>query len=112
MREKMFKIRILALLIASSTLTDEALADEKIQYGKEIAEQYCVECHDISPEGAFKTYPPSFASIAAFRSENDIRGRIKFQPIHTGMPRFAYILMPDEFEPLVAFMLSLEYGSE
>ncbi len=108
----MLKKLILVLAAIGSVASTQALCDENTQRGKELAEQYCANCHDISPAGAFKTYPPSFASIAAFRSENEIRGRIKFQPAHIGMPRFGYILLPDDFEPLIAFILSLERKTE
>ncbi len=105
------KQAVLLILIGILSATP-ALSDDSVQRGKELAEEYCVRCHDTSPAGAFKTYPPSFASIAAFRSEGQIRSRIMFQPIHIGMPRFGLILMPEDLEPLVAFIQSLERKSD
>lgn len=76
--------------------------------GLALAEEYCVRCHDIAPGGAAKTYPPSFASIAWFRSEDLVRVRILFPEMHAAMPAWANWLSPDEVDSLVAYIVSLE----
>jgi hypothetical protein len=43
--------------------------------GEKLVKEHCVRCHDISPSGAFKTYPPSFASIAVYWSDEQIYAR-------------------------------------
>ena len=76
--------------------------------GLALAEEYCARCHDIAPGGAAKTYPPSFTSIAWFRSEDQIRPRILFPNLHAAMPAWANWLLPEEVDSLVAYILSLE----
>ncbi|MEQ8966318.1 MAG: cytochrome c [Azospirillaceae bacterium] len=87
-------------------------ADDAVDHGRELAQEYCVACHDISADGAFKTYPPSFASIAVFRSDDQIRGRIIFPPSHSTMPQIGYLLEPESVRDLVAFIRSLEQPVE
>ena len=78
------------------------------EHGSQLAAENCSRCHDVSPKGAFKTYPPSFASIAAYRSEDQIRARIIFPPLHSAMPESSYFLMADDINDLVAYIMSLE----
>ena len=54
-----------------------------IENGAVLAGTHCARCHDISMDGAAKTMPPSFASIAAFRAEDQIRFRILFPQMHS-----------------------------
>ena len=84
-----------------------ALADDP-EKGQELAQQWCTRCHDIEADGAFKEYPPSFASIAVFRSSDQIYGRIMFPPLHANMPEVGYILTPGNVDDLVSYILSLE----
>ncbi len=79
------------------------------EIGREIAAEHCIRCHDVAPDGAWKMHPPSFASIAAFRSESQIRARIWFPvSLHSGMSMLASILTPDSVEHVMAYILSLE----
>jgi mono/diheme cytochrome c family protein len=78
------------------------------EHGSRLAVENCSRCHDVSPEGAFKTYPPSFASIAVYRGEDQIRARIIFPPLHTAMPEPIYFLMAGDVDDLVAYIMSLE----
>ncbi len=75
--------------------------------GKLLAEQYCVRCHDISENGAFKQMPPSFAAIAVYRGDDQIWGRIMF-PVHTGMPPMWEFLQPENVGHVTAYIRSLE----
>ena len=59
--------RLALALGALAVLAAPALAEEEpyLASGARTAEALCVQCHNISPGGAFKLYPPSFAAIAA-----------------------------------------------
>ncbi len=93
----------LALAAAPASAEGDAAA------GKALAEEHCARCHDVSAEGAFKTYPPSFASIAAFRPTEQIYSRIVFPVTHSGMPDTAfYMLSRGEVDDVVAYIESLE----
>ncbi len=76
--------------------------------GRELAEEWCARCHDISPGGPFKLSPPSFAAIAAYRAADDIRWRIQFPPVHAAMPRLGFVLDAKALDDLTAFIQSLE----
>jgi mono/diheme cytochrome c family protein len=77
--------------------------------GAEFAAQNCSRCHDIGPDGAFKQFPPSFASIAAYRSREQIYYRIVSPPSHSGMPDVAfYLLEREQVEDILAYIASLE----
>lgn len=94
--------------IVALALCGPALAQNAIEKGKEIAEDYCVRCHDISPDGAMKQHPPAFAAIAKFRSEEQIRSRIWFPSVHSGMPNFGVYLHATSVDGLTAYIVSLE----
>ncbi len=85
-----------------------ALAEGDATRGAEIAEEMCAQCHDIGPSGAFKTYPPSFASIAVFRADDQIYGRILFPQLHSVMPQMAGTLSSGDVANLVAYIRALE----
>ena len=81
--------------------------------GEKLAKEHCARCHDVGPGGAFKTYPPSFASIAVYRSDDQISARIMFPTLHSAgspMPEFAQIFILDakNIHDLVAYIRSLE----
>ena len=77
--------------------------------GAELAAEHCALCHDVTAEGAAKLYPPSFASIAGFRTPEQIYARIVFPAMHSGMPEVAfYLLGKDEIRNIVAYIVSLE----
>jgi mono/diheme cytochrome c family protein len=79
------------------------------QAGAVLAKEHCSRCHDIAPGGAFKQYPPSFASIAAFRSEEQMYARIVFPAMHSGMPDVAlYLLDPEQITNIIGYIMSLE----
>jgi mono/diheme cytochrome c family protein len=92
------------LLGLSSPVT--AQSDE--QNGAELALDWCARCHNVEPGGPFKLYPPSFASIAVYRSVEHIRAQIAYPPLHTNMPRLSHILTPSNVDNLIAYILSLE----
>ncbi len=102
---------IVAAAVLSMTASG-VLAEGDMDAGRMLAEKYCVRCHDISADGAFKTYPPSFASIAVFRDPDQIKSRILFPQLHTPMPQMGYLLDPDNIDDLAAYIVSLEKKPE
>ncbi len=76
--------------------------------GEKIAREWCTRCHNVEAGGPFKLHPPSFASIAVYRSADQIHGRIMFPPFHSNMPQVGYILTPDNVDDLIAYIISLE----
>jgi len=89
-----------------STLT--AQADGDVVAGEKLAWQVCARCHNVERSGPSKQYPPSFASIAVFRSPEQIRGKIIFPPLHSSMPQLGTYFTPDNVNDLVAYITSLE----
>jgi len=87
--------------------TDETAAAE-IHPGAEIAAELCARCHDISPGGAFRQYPPSFAAIGVFRPASEIRWRIVTPPLHVSMPQMAWFLTPEAVDTMVDFIATLD----
>lgn len=96
------------LAAALVVLGGSALADGDAGNGAELAAEHCARCHDISPGGAAKQHPPSFASIAGFRPEEQIVARILFPELHSAMPAWNQWISRDEVDDLTAFILSLE----
>lgn len=76
--------------------------------GRAIAENYCVNCHDIEPGGAPKQHPPSFSRIASYRPVEQIKYRITYPAYHASMPKLAELIYPGQVNDLVAYILSLE----
>ena len=77
--------------------------------GQRLAREYCAICHYVEADGAFKLAPPSFAAISIYRSDNQIRNRIFYPPVHTGMrPQLGFTFSSDNVEHLVAYIRSLE----
>mgnify|MGYP003402711860 FL=1 len=100
--------RLRATLITSATvlaLSPAAFAADPVA-GRKLAEEWCARCHNIEMGAPFKLQPPSFASIAVFRAENDIRGKI-ISP-HIGMPEITWTLPVGDIDHLVAYITSLE----
>ena len=97
---------LFAALLALMTTSGHAEGDEV--EGEKLAREWCTRCHNIERDGPFKQHPPSFASIAVYRSDEQIHGRIMIPPLHSNMPQIAYILMPDNIDHLIAYIRSLE----
>ncbi|MFA8386828.1 MAG: cytochrome c [Pelagibaca sp.] len=102
------KCLCLGVSIALTGLASMAMAQEgNITMGRQIAEEYCVACHNVDPGGAFKQEPPSFAAIAIYRSPQQIRERI-VTPIHAAMPRYTEYMIGGNIDDMVAYIASLE----
>jgi mono/diheme cytochrome c family protein len=79
--------------------------------GEAVAKDNCVRCHNISPGGQFKEFPPSFAAIAVYYSDDQIFEHIFFPPLHSTMFESVsplYTLSRDQVWDLVAYIRSLE----
>lgn len=96
--------------IAAAMLAAPAMAQEAgdATAGRDIAEEFCVRCHDIADGGEMKTYPPSFDSISVFRSTEQIRARIIFPDLHSSMPAWGTFLDMGQVADVVAYIRSLE----
>ncbi|MGJ8586002.1 MAG: c-type cytochrome [Marinosulfonomonas sp.] len=79
-----------------------------VDNGAYLAAENCARCHDIAEGGGAKTMPPSFASIAAFRAEDQIYVRIMFPQMHSPMPAWSMMLSSDEVDDLTAYITSLD----
>ncbi|MCB1492448.1 MAG: cytochrome c [Rhodobiaceae bacterium] len=101
---------MLAVAAACAMVSAPAFASGNAEQGAKVAAEHCARCHDISPDGKFKQYPPSFASIAVFRAEDQIRGRILYPPQHASMPQLGFVLTREEIDDLVAYIVSLDKG--
>jgi mono/diheme cytochrome c family protein len=89
-------------------IMSSAHAEGDAAAGRALAEEWCVRCHNIEPGGPFKLYPPSFASISAYRPADGIRAWITYPPMHGGMPQVGFMLTPENIDDLVAYIVSLE----
>lgn len=76
--------------------------------GAALAAEHCARCHNIAAGGAPKTMPPSFASIAAFRADDQIYMRILFPQMHSPMPAWSLMFSTDEVADLTAYIVSLD----
>ena len=95
--------------ILSGVWVSAAGAAGNIQNGERTAREACVICHNVEKNGAFKQHPPSFAAIAVYRSDNQIRNRIFYPDVHSGMRQhLGFVFSVDKIEDLVAYIRSLE----
>jgi mono/diheme cytochrome c family protein len=76
--------------------------------GGAIAQQQCARCHDVAKGGAFKMMPPSFQSIAIYRTKPDIWARIIAPSPHAAMPDMTWTLTADDVQDLLAYIVSLD----
>ena len=103
----LFNVLTYACLLGASV--SAAYAQGSILEGERAARQSCVICHNVEQNGPFKQRPPSFAAIAVYRSDNQIRNRIFYPDVHSGMRRqLGFVFSVDTIEDLVAYIRSLE----
>ena len=104
---------VLAIGMISVSATQSIAQDsDMIAEGRELAQEWCSKCHNIEAGGPFKLHPPSFASIAVYRSAEQIYGRIITPPVHSSMPQVAYVLTTENLEVLSSYIQSLESDSQ
>ncbi|MGB8316178.1 MAG: cytochrome c [Aestuariivirga sp.] len=76
--------------------------------GRQLAEKWCAKCHNIEKGGPLKLNPPSFASIAAYRTSDVIAGKVIAPSMHSGMPDTMWVLQREDIDNIVAYITSLE----
>ena len=96
------------IIVAIAALTASPGLAADVENGRVLAEENCARCHDIEPAGAAKLHPPSFASIAGYRPEEQIEARILFPALHSPMPAWINWINREEIDDLVAYIQSLE----
>lgn len=101
-------VRAILSVLLLGWLTATAFADGDIDSGRELAEQFCTQCHNIEADGPFKLMPPSFASIAVYRSPEHIWGIIALTPLHSEMSSVGQYMDNQSLDDLVAYIVSLE----
>jgi mono/diheme cytochrome c family protein len=106
----MSKSLVVCGLLTSLLLAGVARAADEGDAGKGrlLAEEKCARCHNIEKGAAFKLQPPSFQSIAIYRTRQDIWGRIISPSPHSGMPDMMWALTPDQVQDAVAYITSLD----
>lgn len=98
----------LVVLTVLAFWASSAFAQEiSVTMGKNIADEYCSECHSVRPDGPFKQDPPSFAAIAKYRSADQIKQRI-ISPRSHQMPRYTQYMIGGNIDDMVAYIVSLE----
>ncbi|MFN4142929.1 c-type cytochrome [Aestuariivirga sp.] len=101
--------RYLIALSLILCLPGAALAQEgDAAKGQEIAQAQCARCHDVTKGGAFKKMPPSFQSIAIYRTKPDIWARIIAPSPHAAMPDMTWTLTSEQVQDVLAYILSLD----
>jgi mono/diheme cytochrome c family protein len=102
--------KILAVLFMTAALVpSSALAQEgDPARGETIAQQQCARCHDVIKGATFKKMPPSFQSIAIYRTKPDIWSRIISPSPHAAMPDMTWTLTADQVQDVLAYILSLD----
>jgi mono/diheme cytochrome c family protein len=76
--------------------------------GRKLAEQWCAKCHNIEKNAPFKLNPPSFASVATYRTYDNILGKVIAPSLHSGMPETQWFLQKKDYDDLLAYIISLE----
>jgi mono/diheme cytochrome c family protein len=104
LRKTLLTFLLPALVLAMS----QSVCAADVAAGRKLAEQWCAKCHNIDKGAPFKLNPPSFASIAVYRPSDVILGKIITPAMHSGMPDTLWTLQREDFENLLAYVISLE----
>ena len=83
-----------------------ASAFGEVEEGREIAQRWCAECHQVAPEGSATDVAPGFPAIAKDHAYTDARLRGWLADPHPPMPKLQ--LSRREIDALVAYLRSLE----
>lgn len=98
---------VLSLTLGLTALPASAQEGDAAR-GLAIAQAQCARCHDVAKGGAFKKMPPSFQSIAIYRTRPDIWARIIAPSPHAAMPDMTWTLTTDEVQDVLAYIVSLD----
>ena len=104
---QLIAVLLLALMLGALTMAPGRAEGDAV-VGEKLAREHCAKCHDVEPGGASKLFPPSFASIAAYRSARQIYARIALPTVHNNMPPLGYVTFGDNIDHLTAYIVSLE----
>ena len=94
-------------LILLATMSQSVYAADAAA-GRKLAEKWCARCHNIEKGAPFKLNPPSFASIAAYRTEDVILAKAIAPSMHSGMPDTMWVLQRSDVDDIVTYITSLE----
>ncbi|MBK1657543.1 hypothetical protein CKO45_04780 [Paracraurococcus ruber] len=85
-----------------------ALEQERLAYGRAVAENWCANCHLVGPQarGPAGDAAPPFAAIAAMPGTTAMALRAFLQTPHDRMPD--YRLSQAELDGVVAYILGLQ----
>jgi mono/diheme cytochrome c family protein len=97
----------LAILVLSIAFAAPA-SSQDVARGLATAQEMCARCHVITKGAAFKLKPPSFQSIAIYRTVEDIWSRIISPSPHSSMPDMQWQLSSEQVQDLVAYITSLD----
>jgi mono/diheme cytochrome c family protein len=104
----MKRLSVFVLALAFSAAPAWAQAEGDPARGQTLAQEQCARCHDVAKGGAFKKMPPSFQSIAIYRTKPDIWSRIIAPSPHAAMPDMTWTLTAEEVQDVLAYILSLD----
>lgn len=97
---------ILCLLLALEAAFAADLPGDPF-LGREIAEGWCGECHDVLPDGVdFLDAPPAFQELADDPAFTELALRAFLRTPHGDMPDV--MPTPEETDHLIAYILSLK----
>ena len=98
-------LRALPLAAALVPTSSATWAQGDAAAGRQLAMEWCSNCHNVAADGQMKQDPPSFAAIAMYRSPGYIRSNIVAP--HGAMPDIANVLGLN-VDDLVAYITSLD----
>jgi mono/diheme cytochrome c family protein len=107
----MYRISLIAalaaLLPATQAAAQAAAQQERVAFGRVVAESWCANCHVVGrqAQGPVGDAAPPFVAIARMSSTTEMSLRAFLQTPHARMPD--YRLSTPELDGVVAYILSL-----
>lgn len=94
-------------VVAAPVLLTPSDASADARRGRDLAEQWCAECHAVAPkDAAGDPAAPDFAEIAQEPSATAYALRVFLRSPHAAMPNF--VLHADDINDIVSYMLTLK----
>jgi mono/diheme cytochrome c family protein len=92
----------------AATMNEPTHAAGNAQRGKQIAEAWCAQCHDVAPgaERFDNNLPATFQEVADTPGMGELALKVFFQTPHRQMPDFS--LTNDVRDDLIAYITSLK----
>lgn len=96
-----------AIALAQVAAPGGALQQERLSYGRAVAENWCANCHVVGPQarGPAGDAAPPFEAVARMPSTTEMSLRVFLQTPHSRMPD--YRLSQAELDGVVTYILSL-----